>query len=72
MQHDKYIILYADDFDIDIWASYMDILELPHTEEKVKIGIANLALCKNTYNVDDFENIDEYLEEWVFINDKMT
>ena len=42
MKDDTYIILYADEFKIDVWFRYMDILGLAHNETEVKVVIADI------------------------------
>jgi len=42
MKDDTYVVLYADEFKIDVWIRYMDILELSHNETEVKIFIKNI------------------------------
>lgn len=44
MSEDKYIILYSDEFKIDIWCNYMNILGLPHNTCVVKISIKNIII----------------------------
>jgi len=47
MQEGKYIILYADEFDRDVWAGYMNILGFSEREEKVKILIRDSIAMNN-------------------------
>ena len=42
MKNNKYIVLYADEFKVDVWARYMDVLGLAHTELEVKIIIEDV------------------------------
>ena len=42
MKDDTYIILYADEFKIDVWIRYMDILGLSHNETEVKIIVKDI------------------------------
>ena len=51
MQEGKYIILYADEFDCDVWAGYMNVLGLSVREEKVKILIRD-CIAMNDEEVD--------------------
>jgi len=44
MQDEKYIILYSDEFQTDIWKSYMNILGLSCNETKVKIIVKNVLI----------------------------
>ena len=40
--NDKYIILYSDEFLIDIWESYMKILDLPFNTKEVKLLLKDI------------------------------
>lgn len=42
MNNSKYIILYSDEFKMDVWSRYMDILGLPRTETEVKLVIEDV------------------------------
>jgi hypothetical protein len=42
MNDSKYIVLYSDEFKIDVWSKYMDILGLPRTETEVKLVIKDV------------------------------
>lgn len=46
MNHSKYIILYSDEFEIDVWVRYMDILKLPYTTSEVKIAIKQVITIR--------------------------
>jgi len=51
MQEGKYIILYVDEFDRDVWAGYMNVLGLSEREAKVKILIRD-CIAMNDEEVD--------------------
>lgn len=42
MKENTYIVLYADEFKVDIWERYMDVLGLPHNETEVKILVKDI------------------------------
>ena len=50
MNNNKYIILYADEFKSDIWASYMKILNLPQNTQEVKLEINKIIPSMNEEN----------------------
>ena len=43
----KYIVLYSDEFKNDIWVRYMEILNLPHNTQEVKLEISKIIPSKN-------------------------
>ncbi len=42
MKSQKYIMLYCDEFKIDIWEQYMQILDLPRDTKCIKIMVADI------------------------------